>query len=212
MTKAKLKALDPPGGEVEFQYNPTKFSVNKSVSWTPGKQKGTDAPPLDFEKGEGRAIAMELFMDDYEEGANVYDRVKKLEDFTRVSQGNAKNSDKPRPPRVLFMWGGKHAEFPSIIKSLNVTYTMFHEDGRPARATVNLTLQEIGEKKQGQNPTSMGSAGMRTRRVIAGDTLDNIAFEELGNSSHWQKIAELNNIDNPLSIRPGQHLVIAPLR
>jgi nucleoid-associated protein YgaU len=58
----------------------------------------------------------------------------------------------------------------------------------------------------------MGSAGMRTHRVIGGETLDTIAFKELGSASQWRHIAELNNLDDPLSIVPGQHLMIAPLR
>jgi nucleoid-associated protein YgaU len=77
---------------------------------------------------------------------------------------------------------------------------------------VNLTLQEVSdkEKKGGQNPTSLGSAGIRDHRVVAGETLDVIAYNELGNANHWRYIAELNNIANPFDLKPGRHLAIAP--
>jgi nucleoid-associated protein YgaU len=58
----------------------------------------------------------------------------------------------------------------------------------------------------------MGSADIRAHRVIAGETLDLIAYNELGAAHRWKYIAELNNLDNPLAIKPGQYLVIAPVR
>jgi nucleoid-associated protein YgaU len=212
LAKAMLKAIDPPGGEVTFQYNPTKYAVAKNVEWKDVQQKGTDAPPVEFVQGKGRSVTMELMVDDLEAGKNVAERVEQLEKFTRVNQGNAKDGKKPRPPRVQFFWSDAPKPFPAVIKTLNVTYTMFHPDGRPARATINLTLQEVKADKPKQNPTSGGGEGQRSHRVVPGETLDVIAFHELGAATHWRYIAELNNIDDPLAIRPGQHLVIAPLR
>ena len=219
LQKAILKALDPPEGEVKFQYNPTKYQVQKAVQWKAGDQKAAGAPPLEFVQGQGRMVSMELIMDDYEgkdvDGSpvpQVVERVAQLDKFTVIDPKNAGDASKARPPRVMFMWANKHAQFPAVIKSLNVTYTLFHEDGRPARATVSLQLQEWPDKPPGQNPTSMGSGGVRTHRVIAGETLDMIAYHEYGAAFRWKHIAEVNNLDNPLAIRPGQHLLIAPLR
>jgi nucleoid-associated protein YgaU len=212
LTKAMIKAMDPPGGEVTFQYNPTKYQIAKNVEWKNVQQKGADAPPVEFVQGQGRVITMELMVDDLEEGKNVAERVEKLEAFTRVHQGNAKDAKKARPPRVQFFWSDTPKPFPAVIKTLNVTYTLFHPDGRPARATINLTLQEIKDVKGKQNPTSGGQEGLRSHRVTPGETLDMIAYSELGAATHWRYIAELNNIDDPLGIQPGQHLVIAPLR
>jgi hypothetical protein len=220
LLKAILKAMDPPEGQVEFQYNPTKYQVQKALNWKQGDQKGANAPPMEFVQGQGRTVTMELMMDDYEgKGVDgkpvpkVVDRIEQLNKFTEVDPKNAKGAKKARPPRVMFMWGNKHAQFPAVIKNLNVTYTLFHEDdGRPARATVSLTLQEWPEKPGGQNPTSMGSEGLTMHRVVAGETLDLIAYRELGAAHRWREIAELNSLDNPLDLRPGLNLVIAPPR
>ncbi|MPZ49088.1 MAG: LysM peptidoglycan-binding domain-containing protein [Dehalococcoidia bacterium] len=212
LVKAVLKAIDPPGGEVQFQYNPTKYSVNKALQWKAGEQKGKDAPSLEFVQGQGRSISMDLLMDDYEDGQDVATRVKQLDKFTQVNEGNAKDASKARPPRVMFMWSNDHSQFKAVIKSMNVNYTLFHPSGKPARATVNLQLQEWPDKPEATNPTSMGSAGLRAHRVVSGETLDLIAFRELGAASRWHYIADLNNLDDPLSITPGQYLVIAPLR
>jgi hypothetical protein len=213
LTKAFIKAIDPPNSQVEFQYNPSKYTVAKTVEWNFQKQKGADVSPVEFVQGQGRTITMELFLDGLETNKDISESVEKLQAFMLVNDANKKASNKPRPPRVEFHWAGSGPKiFPSVIKSLNASYTMFHSDGRPARATVNLTLQEVSdkEKKKGQNPTSMGNAGIRSHRVVAGETLDVIAYNELGNAGLWRHIAELNRIDNPFDLKPGQHLAIAP--
>lgn len=211
LDKASLKAIDPPGGEVKFQYNPTKYTVAKSVEWKFQGQKGGDVPPVEFVQGQGRTITMELFLDGLEDGKDISQDVEKLQKFMLVDPANAKDAGKPRPPRVEFHWAAGIKPFPAVIKSMNVTYNMFHSDGTPARATVSLTIQEIAKIKKGQNPTSMGEREMRSHRVLAGETLDLIAYIELGDPNHWKYIAELNNIHNPFDLRPGQQLAIAPL-
>lgn len=47
---------------------------------------------------------------------------------------------------------------------------------------------------------------MKTYKVKSGDTLGSIAFEQLGSTSKWREIAEINNIVNPNLISVGQVL------
>ena len=50
-------------------------------------------------------------------------------------------------------------------------------------------------------------------RFFEGNVSDYEAFrhKELGAADRWRYIAELNNLDNPFDLRPGQTLAIAPL-
>lgn len=212
LEKAFIRAIDPPFTVVSFQFNPKEYSVNKSVTWRPTEQKGSDVPPVEFVQGEGRTVNMTLFVDTYEDYGDAWGFVKQLEKLVQVDEANAKGAQKGRPPRVQFHWANGPKPFPAVIKSLNVTYTMFHPDGRPARANITLSMQEIKDVQPAQNPTSLGGAGRRSHRVVAGETLDLIAYKELGASHYWKHIAATNNLDNPLSLRAGQELVIIPLR
>lgn len=212
LEKAFIRAIDPPFTVVSFQFNPKEYSINKSVTWRPTEQKGSDVPPVEFVQGEGRTVSMSLFVDTYEDHSDAWDFVKKLQLLTQVDAANAKGADKARPPRVQFHWANGPKPFPAVIKSVNVTYTMFHPDGRPARANITLSMQEVKDEEPPQNPTSVGGAGRRSHRVVAGETLDLIAYQELGSANLWKHIAQANDLDNPLSIRAGQVLVITPLR
>lgn len=44
--------------------------------------------------------------------------------------------------------------------------------------------------------------------VKEGDRLDTIAYNKLGNSLQWEKIAQLNSITNPFDLTIGQTLLI----
>ena len=46
------------------------------------------------------------------------------------------------------------------------------------------------------------------RVVQLGDTIDQIATEEMGEPSDWRRLAEANNLDDPRRLRPGQVLLI----
>jgi nucleoid-associated protein YgaU len=47
--------------------------------------------------------------------------------------------------------------------------------------------------------------------VHEGQSLDWIAYQEYGNPSCWRHIAEINDLDDPLNLQPGQVLKIVPL-
>ena len=78
------------------------------------------------------------------------------------------------------------------------------------RAKVDVTFTQHKDLNDypGQNPTSGGGPINRVYQVIAGDRLDTIAYSLYGNAAKWRLIAEHNEVDNPLAVRPGQLLTI----
>ena len=206
--KAYLEAVDGAGLRVEFAFNPKEYSIKRTVKFKRTEQKGKDVPQLEFEAGQGRTMNFELFFDEYERDGNVQDSVAKLEELAKVDASTEGAAKKPRPAFVRFGWG-RETLFKSIIKSLDATYTMFHPDGRPARAKVKISLEEVPDEAAAQNPTSGGLPGLRSHMVLPGETLDLIAYRELGRANLWRHLAETNGVDDPWALRPGQRLVIA---
>ena len=122
------------------------------------------------------------------------------------------STQRSRPPLCLLQWGPNWF-FKAALTSLNATYTLFREDGTPVRAKANVTLQEAEDDTDmpGTNPTSFAELGRKARVVRPHDSLALIASEEYGNPTLWRKIAEDNNIDDPLDLRPGQILSVPAL-
>src|SRR5262249_42643211 len=83
--------------------------------------------------------------------------------------------------------------------------------GVPTHAQVTLTLKEEPTLLSMTNPTSGGRPG-RTRHVmIADETLMSLAVSAFGSPSAWRAIAEVNGIDDPAALKPGD-VVYLPAR
>lgn len=112
---------------------------------------------------------------------------------------------------VEFQWG-RIWTFKAVITQLTERCTYFRDDGIPIRATLDVTFLQAKDSGvyPAQNPTTMGTTGYKQWTVRDGDTIDWIAFTEYGDSNMWRYIADLNGLDDPGHLRPGQKLSIAP--
>ncbi|WP_143589272.1 LysM peptidoglycan-binding domain-containing protein, partial [Streptomyces angustmyceticus] len=48
----------------------------------------------------------------------------------------------------------------------------------------------------------------RIHRTVAGDSLASLAWREYGDATRWRLIAEANEIDDPMRLRPGTELLL----
>ena len=150
-------------------------------------------------------LTVELFLNDFASlKGDVTPQVTKLLDWQKPPKG------KEEPPKlVMFEWGNTQFKtFKGVIVDLNCTYTVFRKDGTPVEARVNLTIEDAGELKAGKNPTSHAVEMRRVRVVTEGESLASVANDELGDPGYWRAIASLNEIDDPLRVRPGRSLFI----
>lgn len=216
---------------IVLQFNPTVYSLSKTNDWQAVKMTKANVPKAFFKGGNPTSLKLELLFDTYSTtpkgepitrdrapdwGSDALDvrkaYIDKLYALTRIDTNTKKNDKTGRPPQVVFSWG-KNFEFHSVVKSLNVQFTMFASNGVPVRAKVNLALQECQDPdsaKPRQNPTSQGTWGHKVYTVKPGDTIDRIAYQEYQDSAKWRFIAECNNLDDPMDLRPGQLLAIEP--
>ena len=211
--KARILNLDDPNEQpIECLFNPSEYTFSKRNTWTREEVKGKNVPHLEFGGGDSMTLSMQLFFDTYTNGEDVRkttDRIWKLMNINE--QLTDMTSVKGRPPMVEFQWGTTWS-FKAVITDISQKFTLFRYDGTPVRATLDVSFLQAEEtgKYPGQNPTTVGQSGYRRRVVNEGDTIDWIAFDEYGDSAMWWFIADTNNLDDPLRLKPGQVLTIAP--
>jgi nucleoid-associated protein YgaU len=218
MEKAYIKAIE--GREdikVDCLFNPNAYTFTKKNSWAADKSIAENIPKIKFSGGESATLTMQLFLDTTTDGGDVRAVVKKLRKLMDINPDLVRGDnpeEKGRPPFVEFRWGNVWS-FNAAITSLVEKYTLFREDGVPVRATVDLDFLQAAEinknSSKPQNPTTVGRTGYRQWTVRDGDTIDWIAFSEYGDAAKWRYIADINNLDNPNCLKPGQVLAIAPL-
>jgi len=187
---------------IHVMFNPDKYSIRKSNTFASHNIPGTNYPQIQFVSGDSETMSVELFFDTYtyEGGKDVRkEYTDKIANLLQIDE------HLHAPPVCTFLWG--EYSFTGIIENLERNFTMFNEEGRPVRETMTLSLKQYKKHKQ------IRSSPDRTKRhtIKESDNLWLLAAKEYGDPSKWKIIASANNIDDPLSLKPGESLVIPPL-
>lgn len=194
--------------EVRCMFNPHEYTLTKSNSWEAKPVRGKNVPKVTFKQGGAQSLKLTLHFDTLAEGADVRDLTDPLWKMMLVDESSQNpRSGKSAPPQVAFRWG--KLSFEAVIKTLSQKFTLFIDDGKPVRCTVDITLDQLidVDDYQPQDPSSEG-AGQTEQlvTVIEGDRMDNVASSSTGDPGSYRDIAEANNVDDPLKVKPGQQL------
>jgi nucleoid-associated protein YgaU len=212
MSNTRASLVEVGGAhELKFRFNPKEYSISKAATWNrPTNKSAKSSSKPEFGGVQPQSVSMELFFDDWENpNANLVQDIHKLMGWLKPSDESL-DKKKPQPQILKFQWGGNESlsEFKGFLKSVSVKYTMFKPDGKPIRASANITLEEVPDEPKKPNPTSGSLASRRTRVVRAGDSLQSIAYDEYGDPNLWRALAVFNAIDDPLRTVPGTRLLV----
>ncbi|MBB5857583.1 LysM peptidoglycan-binding domain-containing protein [Amycolatopsis umgeniensis] len=222
LQRALLEVRKPPqsGGtgqpgakmfEIKFQFNPKELSLTKNAKWGRDPQRNAKkSGPPEFKGSDPCKLALEMFLDATDKMDDAV--VKKVEQlFTCcVATEESRQHGKGSPPWVIFKWGGMTG-FPAYVAGVTAKYTLFTPSGTPVRAVCTVNLEEIAGELSGQNPTSGALAARDTHVFVAGDSLQAVAFRAYGDAAKWREIADANDIDDPMWLRPGTRLLVPAL-
>lgn len=194
---------------IECGFNPQSFTVTKTNVWNFKPTTGVDLPDGEFGGGLPQRTTLSLLLDVSLLGAD--ESVKEAADkLFKMMEAGGGGGGGAAPPKVTFRWGS--VNLPQAVPvSLTVQYILFHPNGEPIRATVDLELAQSMKAEQGQNPTTRGEAGLRVHRVKDGDSLASLAHEAYDDPTRWRAIAEANGIDDPMRLSRGSELSIPRL-
>src|SRR6187200_2486526 len=187
--KLEIDGTEP----IECAFNPQSYTVSKTNIWNFKPTTGVDLPDGEFGGGLPRRTTLSLLLDVslLSPDQSVKDTANKLLKMMETDGGGGGGGS--APPFVTFRWGS--VDLPkSVPVSLTIQYVLFHPNGEPIRATVDLELA------QAEKPTTRAMSGLRVHRVRDGDSLPSIAYDAYGDPTRWRPIAELNGIDNPLRL------------
>jgi nucleoid-associated protein YgaU len=215
MLKAKLVNKFMPAEMVTFDFNPEKLSMSRKANNVQRAQGNkTGSTPSIWQGSQPRQLSGSAII----AGDDVKDRAETLCAWAQPGGGllgravgaavgalsGGKVNLVKNPPTLMFIWG------PFImdcrLDTAKVEFTRFRSSGMPTRANVTFQLTEqpslLGDLPT--NPTSGGIAGRQSHVVTDGEGLHLIATRTYGHPGAWRSVAEVNGIDDPFRVRPGQ--------
>jgi hypothetical protein len=195
------------GDTIQCAFNPETYTVSKANIWTYKPNQSKDYPAPEFGGGMPMVYTMQLLLDVSLQGSG-----KSIKDQANALMKAMHGGGSP-PKFVTFSWGSTQLPKAAPL-SISIQYAMFRPNGDPMRAFVDLELAQAADSSpagQAQNPTTRGTAGLRSQIVQDGDSLHSIAYECYGDATRWRVIAEANGIDDPLRIERGTALNIPRL-
>lgn len=207
---AEIQVVDPANPNstldtIACHFRPAQVGFSKTANWTARATGGHNVPHQSFSGGQAAQLNLDLLFDTSATGQDVRQSTDKLLKLV------LKERTKTQPPLCRFKWG-RLVSFLSYAASVNVTFTFFLGNGTPLRAEAKVNLVQFTDDSifPRQNPTSYSEA-RKTWVVVAGQTLDWIAYQEYGDPAAWRHIAATNGLADPLDLQPGQILKLVPL-
>lgn len=208
LARAHLEILKPEVDEpiIPLRFNPTEYQIQRSNNFAEIAIPGLETPPLQFVRGAGEKLSVELLVDTSDSLEDV--RGKYTDKLRRLMQVNA---ELHAPPIVRFTWDKQ--VFVGVMESLNITYVMFTPEGIPVRARLSVSLKEYRPAEVQIKEMKTASPDFdKTWVVRRGDRLSSIAAVVFKDPTLWREIARENGIKDPRTLEPGRVLSLPKLR
>jgi LysM repeat protein len=207
LTKLQIEVLHT-GERINALFNPEEYSVNQDNNFAVQPVPGLSGPLVQFVNGNMRTLEMELLFDTYDTPTPVKrdvrletGKVLKLMDIDPALHA---------PPLLRVSWAS--LQFRCVLARANQKFQMFGDDGKPVRARVTCTFNEVIDPAQEAKEVKRQTADYTKVHVVtAGETLSGIAAQLYDDPQAWRPIAIANGISDPRDITPGQALRVPSL-
>jgi nucleoid-associated protein YgaU len=187
-------------------FNPTQLAYTRKNRYQNTKSVGASKSETAYVGGEPDQLQLDLFFD----GTGVLETAEGVAArITSLLEPAGYQSDTHQPSYLRVQWGDYF--FRGALTQADVTYTLLDREGRPLRATVKLTLQEVVAPQVRTAQERSNSPDLyQTWLVSDGDRIDTIAFQVYGDSSWWRPLAAANRLRNPRVLDVGSVLLLPP--
>jgi hypothetical protein len=208
--RARLEIIRPVIADerqrrIPLRFNPTDYKLSKSNTFAEITIPGLETPPLQYVRGGSETLSVQALVDTSDTLDNV--RTSYVDAVRNLMRPDSREH---APPVVRFVWD--EAVFTGVLDKLDVNYVLFHSDGVPLRAQLDITLKEFRPAAQ-QVMDPPRSSPTVEKSVIArrGDTLASIAGQVYRRPDAWRELARANGITDPRDLRPGMVLTVPRL-
>ncbi|MDJ0768463.1 MAG: hypothetical protein QNJ12_06695 [Ilumatobacter sp.] len=207
-----FKVADYSGSPVEtfeVMFNPNTYAQKYDVEYHARQGAGDTGSPQVFGKVKPQEYTFEFLFDGTGAVAPKVDVPKTIDRFLTVTGKH--DGEIHRPMYLRLVWGALVSR--CVLKSAQMTYTLFEPSGRPLRAKVSATFAENVEDTLRVKQERKSSPDLTHTRVVKeGDHLTLMCATIYGDPSYYLQVAAINGLDDFRRLEVGQTIRFPPIR
>lgn len=192
-----------------LMFNPNTYTQKYEVEYHDRQGPGDSGSPQVFGKIKPQEYTFEFVFD----GTGVATETKKevQDEVNKFLKMAGYTGDTHRPTYLELLWGSLVSK--CVLKSAEITYTLFKRDGFPLRAKVKATFSEDIEdalrvKKERKNSPDL----THVHTVHAGERLPQLCYEYYGDAGRYLQVAMYNHLDQFRHLEAGEQLLFPPIK
>ncbi len=215
LNKMLIEAYREPdysGSVADFfivMFNPNTYTQKHEVEYLDRQGQGDTGSPQVFGKIKPQEYTFEFLFDGTGTAADPVDVQTTVERFLTVAGKH--DGEIHRPMYLKLSWGSLLSK--CVLKSAEITYTLFKPDGRPLRGKVKAAfaknvedaLRVAEERKSSPDLTHI-------HLVKRGEHLSLLSQKYYGDPSHYLQIARYNTLKNYRRLELGEKLVFPAIK
>lgn len=198
-------------------FNPTSYTEKYEMEYKQDPAPGTSksAPKFGYIKPkdytfefiiDGTGVTEDLPTDANKKKDFVNDKIKEFLKATVDYVG-----DSHRPHFLKIAWGRLTTTV--VIKSADITYSLFDRNGNPVRAKIAASFTENIEDSLRVKKENASSPDLtHFRKVKEESKLPLMVYKEFGSHLHYLSVARANKLNNFRSLTVGTTLALPPLK
>ncbi len=195
--------------EFEVMFNPNTYSQKYEVVYKEEQGQGSTGSTQKFGSIKPQEYSFEFVFDGTGTSSELTDVNDEIESFLKVT--GKINSEIHRPLYLLISWGSLISA--CVLKSAEITHSLFKPDGYPLRSKVKATFAEniddtLRTAEEGKNSPDL----THYRIVKEGDTLPLMVYRIYGDSSYYLQVARINKLANFRKLEVGTTIQFPPVK
>lgn len=189
-------------------FNPATYTQKYEVEYHARQGAADTGSPQVFGRIKPQEYTFEFLFDGTGTAVQKVEVRQALEDFLKVAGKH--DGEIHRPMYLKLSWGSLISK--CVLKSADITYTLFKPDGHPLRAKVRAVFSENIEDTLRVAEERRSSPDLSHVHVVkAGEHLSQLAHRYYGDASRYLQVAQFNRLRNFRRLEVGQVLVFPPI-
>ncbi len=190
-------------------FNPASYAEKYEIEYKPEQAQGNSASAMKFGIIKPKDYTFEFIIDGT---GTVVDKVNvtdELQVFLKACVNIV--SDTHRPHFLLLNWGNLNTRV--VLKSADITYNLFDNEGKPLRAKINAAFTENIEDTLRVRQEGTSSPDLTHYRKVRQDgKLPIMVYKEYRNHLYYLSVARANKLNNFRRLDIGSQLVLPPIK